>query len=119
MRRDILESPEVACHNLGAELFRERNAAPLEAAIRVIGAESDPEAVVTTHEDELDFATGFSSDDLDGGASREQRSRGAIENRRARGPRSAERFELADVCFDRCLISSGPAGEHEMIDRAD
>jgi hypothetical protein len=88
----------------------------LHRTVGVIGAEPDPEAVGERHQHRLDLAGGLFAQHLDRvDRARQQGRVHAVEQRRARRRRDAERGELADVVLHVGARATRPAGHDQGL----
>jgi hypothetical protein len=82
----------------------------------VVRADADKEAIVQGIDHALGLAARVIAQRLDRVVVCEQRRRHAIENRRSLRPFHPDRFQFADMLFQRRNIPAGPAGDHQFLD---
>src|SRR5947209_14714551 len=97
MPDDVLEFPQHRRDRLVAHLLGDGDAIALDLAVGVVGADTDKDAALPADQHELDLAAGIATGDFDAVGQGQSSRSNAVEYRRRRGPRDAERLEFGDV----------------------
>ena len=93
-------------------------AAVADAVSVPVIVDADKKAVVKGIDHALGLAARLVAEHLDGVVAREQSRCHAIKDRRGLRPLYADRFQFANMFFQRRNIPAGPAGDHEVADCA-
>jgi hypothetical protein len=110
MRLQLLIAPELPADRLAAELLGQRDADGFGLAVRMVGAETDPEPIGKRNDDPLDLARGIRTEYDEAFGLSQVGRRDAVVDGRCRGARDVERGQLLDVVLDSGGVAARPAG---------